>query len=736
MRQSIFQRRNYIRTQRRQAILFLSLVALVVGTVPARALAGPLVWVAPSLERVGREQAAGIITGAEIWAARGEYESFQIVVRAPASGLTGVNATVSNLTGPAGGVIPSTNVTLYREHYVHVNRSSPDWRGRNRPLGPGWYPDGLIPFRDPVSGRDLEGAMLDAVPFSLAADRNQPIWVDVFVPRNAPPGLYTGTYTVSSDQGETSGIITLHVWNFTLPRQPALHSSFGFWKAGSVTAKEELLRNRLAPETVPRQEERRLAGDLGLGATDLGYWSGADVGQCSMSTPPGVSELKAAARRHQPGILLYNYTADEIDDCPNLFPTMRQWAGNLHRAGVLNLVTMAPVPDLYDDGSGTGRSAVDIWAVLPVMYDSSIGAVQHVLKKGDAVWSYNTLVQDDYSPKWEIDFAPINYRIQPGFINESLGLSGLLYWRVDYWKSDAWNNVNNSGEFSEANYPGEGMLVYPGSPVGITGVAPSMRLKWLRDGVDDYDYIELLKKQGKGAWALDQARLVGPDWVSWTRETSELEAVRRALGVELDRLAGGSPAPEPPAAPAGPQPADGATGPAPVTPATPTVMPNASRGWAQTFEVRYPIPAGTANLAGGYILFANQVDGRNACWVYYERLTDRIWLASNNTNTWRHIPMRSSRRLGNRQCVVYARGSSARTQNGSLVVALKLRFRRSFRGTKTIYLLGDAGNGQEADYQAAGTWTVSGAGSIRASSNSAHRGSEPMIRPSEARASR
>ena len=52
------------------------------------------------------------------------------------------------------------------------------------------------------------------------------------------------------------------------------------------------------------------------------------------------------------------------------------------------------------------------------------------LAKGDEVWSYNTEVQDPYSPKWEIDFAPINFRIQPGFINQSLHLTGLLYWSV------------------------------------------------------------------------------------------------------------------------------------------------------------------------------------------------------------------------------------------------------------------------------------------------------------------
>ena len=113
----------------------------------------------------------------------------------------------------------------------------------------------------------------------------------------------------------------------------------------------------------------------------------------------------------------------------------------LHAVGVDQLITMPPLPDLYDDGSGTGRSAVDVWVLLPKLYDQYQSNVQYVQGKGDKTWSYNCCEQDDYSPKWLLDFDPINYRVQPGFINESLGLNGLLYWRVDWWTSDPWNNV-------------------------------------------------------------------------------------------------------------------------------------------------------------------------------------------------------------------------------------------------------------------------------------------------------
>jgi hypothetical protein len=255
-----------------------------------------------------------------------------------------------------------------------------------------------------------------------------------------------------------------------------------------------------------------------------------------MSPAPSVSQFKAVASAQQPGLMLYDYSADEIGHCTSLYPTIRQWANNMHRAGIKNLISMSPTPALYSDGSGTGRSAVDIWVLLPLMYNNSKTQVSEVLKKGDSVWSYNTLVQDAYSPKWLIDFDPVNFRIQPGFISQSLNLSGMLYWRIDKWPSDPWNNVNNAGTYSSANYPGEGMLVYPGQPVGIKGVVASMRLKWLRDGVEDYDYVQILKELGREDLAMQIARSVGPDWTNWTRDPSAIAAAREKLGEAIDQI--------------------------------------------------------------------------------------------------------------------------------------------------------------------------------------------------------
>lgn len=525
-----------------RSVFVLSLAASATLSALSAAPATPEVWIAPSLHRVGMSDAPGAITEANLAAARGEYESFQIVVSGASQGASNVNVTVSDLKEPGGEIIPRSNLTLYREKYVHVTSSSPNWKGSNQPLGPGWYADGLIPFTDPETGKPLSGARFTAVPFDVKAGYNQPIWVDVFVPRSAQAGTYTGSYTVTSDRGSFTGSVSLKVWNFTLPAAPALKSSFLFFQAGSVAAQRELLRNKISPLNTNPADQASLMKENGLSATQAGPFSGADIGRCNMSPAPSVTQFQSIAAAQQPGLMLYDYSADEIGHCSNLYPTIREWAKNMHQAGIKNLISMSPTPALYDDGSGSGRSAVDIWVLLPLMYNNSGSRVTQVLKKGDQVWSYNTLVQDAYSPKWLIDFDPVNFRIQPGFISHSLNLTGLLYWRVDKWGSDPWDNVNNAGSYSSANYPGEGMLVYPGGPVGVKGVVASMRLKWLRDGVEDYDYLQILKELGKGDMAMEIARAVGPDWTHWTRDPNAIEAARLKIGEAIDQIKNAAPA--------------------------------------------------------------------------------------------------------------------------------------------------------------------------------------------------
>jgi len=374
---------------------------------------------------------------------------------------------------------------------------------------------------NPETGESLSGARFDAVPFDLTAGLNQPVWVDVYIPRSAVPGAYAAGITVTSDQGETVASASLTVWNFELPLKPSCITHFPPFYDDSRATAIMLLKNRLMPAP-PAQYERELIDDWGLTANSAGFWGGATWGNCEMSPAPSVAEFQDSRDAHQDDILLYDYSADEISDCQNLYPTIRQWGENMHQVGIKQLIVMKPLVELSD--------VVDIWSILPVQWDDSKDEIAQVQDLGNLVWSYTALNQDDYSPKWEIDFRPVEHRIY-GFINQSLILTGLLYWCVDYWQDmDPWGDV-----YSYDEYPGEGFLIYRGEDVGINGAAPSMRLKWLREAVEDYEYVEILKGLDKGDWALNTIAPIAQDWRIWTRNTDSLYAVRQLLGEEIQK---------------------------------------------------------------------------------------------------------------------------------------------------------------------------------------------------------
>jgi hypothetical protein len=505
----------------RQVLLILAF------TVVAQAR-GPIVWTTTGMQRVGTADPAREDGATELFAARGEFEPFQVVVKAPVGGLRNVTLSIRDLKGLRGHVIPRANLTVYREHYLHVEQGSPVLKNMRRPpLGAGWYADALIPE---VSG--ATNGRLRAFPFDLEAGRNQPIWVDLFVPRDAPPGTYTGAFEVRSSQGNAGGRVRLTVWDFELPAKPSLASSFGLRQDRSAAACELILRHKLMTIPVPMEDAWRFDREFGLQWFNLGFSSGATWDSAEMREPPSVDAIEAKAKSFPVSTKLYNYTADEIVRFPQLYPRIREWARALHEAGVLNLITMAPVPALFDDG--TGRSAVDIWVLQPEYYETSPENVRAAQAKGNSVWSYVALVQDDHSPWWEIDFPPMNFRIMPGFINQSLGFTGLLYWAVDYWTAKPWEDVDSYPQ-PDAHYPGEGVLVYPGDAVGVQGTVPSMRLKWIRKGVEDYEYVELLKKRGRGEWALSVVRQVAKDFRNWSDDPVAIERARRLMGEALSQ---------------------------------------------------------------------------------------------------------------------------------------------------------------------------------------------------------
>src|SRR5262245_2457603 len=85
--------------------------------------------------------------------------------------------------------------------------------------------------REDVGGRivpQLIGARFTGSPFDVWPAKNQPLWIDVSIPREASPGTYTGRFTVTIPAfGETHLPVKLTVWNFILPDGSPIATHFG-----------------------------------------------------------------------------------------------------------------------------------------------------------------------------------------------------------------------------------------------------------------------------------------------------------------------------------------------------------------------------------------------------------------------------------------------------------------------------------------------------------------------------
>jgi hypothetical protein len=118
----------------------------------------------------------------------------------------------------------------------------------------------------------------------------------------------------------------------------------------------------------------------------------------------------------------------------------------------------------------------------------------------------------------------------------------------------------------------------------------------------------------------------------------------------------------------------------------------------------------TAEAIQGYnVLYNTTLDGRNACWVWYDARTNYIWLASDDISSWSGIVLDGPVTVSNSQCTVGSRGSGTNNP-GTLGTAIASRvtidFNPSFAGTKNVYARTANFAGFDTGYLLQGTVTV------------------------------
>lgn len=501
----------------------------------------PVVWVASPWQHVLRSTEPGDARSAEIIAARNEYEPLRVIIRAGAQALTDVRVAASDLTGPAGR-IAAKNTALFGEHCIHIFQPS---RASQAPTG--WYPDALIPI-----GSGGAVAQYPPQPMNVEPGTNQGVWVDVYIPRDTTPGEYSGMITVMANGARLRPVpLTVRVEPFTLPDKVAMRSNFGSlggrlarhlgMDAGSqefAAVEDKYIDTLLAHRAIPSslgniwpkwtpedgiddsssgERLRAMVEDRHVNSLCVPFAYRTEPEKCRAY----LRDMAAYLRSKGWLDLAYIYMKDEPNDAEQ-YETVRQQGELIRESGIMRLCTEQTVSSKPEWGTLYGT--VDIWCPLWCLYDEATARQRQ--KLGEEIWTYTALCQGNgKSPFWQIDFSPVQFRA-PFWVSWRYGVKGFLYWSSIYWTEgqDPWTTPHFRGQ-----YWGEGMLLYPGNDAGLSGPAPSIRLKLIREALEDFEYMTLASQQGHRAQVDEIVNSLAQSFNDWSASPDAYLAARAKI---------------------------------------------------------------------------------------------------------------------------------------------------------------------------------------------------------------
>jgi hypothetical protein len=505
--------------------------------------------------------------GAKLSAARGECEGAQVLALPP---LQGVEVKAGALKGPGE---PLT-LTLYREELLDIRTPS------NSQGAAGPWPDPLLPVGGPRG----------ALPADSTADRPLVLYVEACVPARQAPGSYRGELTLTAKGKPAAKVpFELEVQPFTLPPTSSLPNSFGLslysMAKGHKLDPESpqarallreyvmtLLRHRVTAHGLsmsgPTVRKNGPAPELDFTAYDAEvapFLSGEALGNGARFTtldvrdgPKTLSDEERVAyyrayREHlqQRGwnAQLFFYAKDEPK--PEDFALVRSQSARVRKAGGIPVLVTAPLDPQLTASADIVCPTLNCFfqrpgpqtcrAVMPV------AALRKRLPQGARIWWYQSCnshgctsgpapdpkIERVYSgwASYMVDHrATLNRAMGPlAFL---AGVDGELYYDTlqaynaqDPWK-DLWAFGGN----------GDGTFFYPGTPERMGRHAPveSLRLKHLRDGLEDYEYLRQVAAFDPGLARRSVEKLtrsgyeITADPAVWEQVRAELTAALRA----------------------------------------------------------------------------------------------------------------------------------------------------------------------------------------------------------------
>ncbi len=402
--------------------------------------------------------------------------------------------------------------------------------------------------------------------FSLNINEMKLFWVEVYAPQGAVKGKYDGKIILTYAEGAVEIPVSFNVWGFSLGKTPKLRTAFDvydsffprfftrrkgedykLWKnrIGKIKAKfnDLMLYYKMSPMLKVDPSQIGFKDSImpyvneGLNAFAVGPKYGGSFGN---NWPEGEALEQVAARYgdYQSALssaglldLAYVYAWDEgkigNPEVKEVTSVLKKFAPGLK--------LMVCYHGFWDPNAMPGwGDNIDIWCYQISKYNRRLARMW--LDMGKELWMYVS-GPDGKTPNFVIDSLAVETRLVPWVVFKH-GASGLLYWAVNYWNSNPWKDTMNTPWKQNGN----GSLFYPYEE----RVIPSIRCVLIRDGIEDYEYLTILKSlldEGKvssgeriRAEKLLSLRGVVNNMRQWSKNPQDLLDMRREIA-ELIEIA-------------------------------------------------------------------------------------------------------------------------------------------------------------------------------------------------------
>lgn len=483
-----------------------------------------------------------------------ETVAFAFVLRGTEAFRGGLEVGFEALRSPAG-TISREAVVIYRHWPVTVERF-PNWYLRSvGPRVPREIPDALVPIDAPNHGR----------PFTIPPGRNLVLWVEIRIPFIANPGRYEGAIVVQDAAGHAERTrVVLTVRDMVLTADEAIpvpaRVSFGSIIADHTSVDPENTRLILADDAArralldtfamlqahglsPYTDEVRPSFQQGIDGAILLDWQDYDAFCGPLIDGTAYRDRRAPKNWPLPVDLLQ--------------PDPAQYGGidSTVYAAVLKKY-MAAVADHFEQKGWLDRAFVSFdlptranprsedldrerrLATLTHLVDRRLRFVSRLIPQSMVPFGWFDHEYRDLSAFVDIWATPARYQHRPALeILQTLGkhtwlppdrppFSGSLAVEAPpvHARSLAWQAFlqKHTAIFLDAatRWPPDvfdrpihdrrqrtdSWLVYPGRPFGLDHPVPSVRLKQLQQGIQDYQKLKQLESCGHGGTATLLAR--------------------------------------------------------------------------------------------------------------------------------------------------------------------------------------------------------------------------------------